>query len=88
MSTMIDFKKEAIGSVIRKIRIERKLSQDVVSGLAGIARTHLAMIETGRKQPNFETIWNIANAFEMPPHKLVELIELEAIRMESEKNFE
>ncbi len=88
MSTMIDFKKEAIGSVIRQIRIERKLSQDVVSGLAGIARTHLAMIETGRKQPNFETIWNIANAFEMPPHKLVKLIELEAIRMESEKNFE
>lgn len=50
----------------------------MVSGFAGIARSHLAMIETGTKQPNFETIWNLANAFEMEPHELVQLIEDDA----------
>ncbi len=75
---MIEFKREAISRVIRRIRKERKLSQEVVSGFAGIARSHLAMIETGTKQPNFETIWNLANAFEMEPHELVQLIEDDA----------
>ena len=36
------------------------------------------MIESGKKQPNFETIWKIANALEMPVHKLVMLIEEDA----------
>lgn len=75
---MIEFNREAISRVIRRIRKERKLSQEVVSGFAGIARSHLAMIETGTKQPNFETIWNLANAFEMEPHELVQLIEDDA----------
>ena len=61
--------------VIRRLRKEKKVSQEVFSGLVGMARSHLAMIETGAKQPNFETIWRIANALEIPPHELVEQIE-------------
>lgn len=78
---MIEFKKEAIAKVIRNLRAERNLSQEVVSGFAGIARSHLAMIEAGSKQPNFETIWAIANAFDMAPHELVLLIEEEAKKL-------
>lgn len=74
---MIEFNPFSAGRVIRKIRKEKHLSQEVFSGLAGIARSHLAMIETGAKQPNFETLWRIANAFEMPPHELVRRIEKE-----------
>ncbi len=81
---MIEFNKSAAGNVIRRLRKEKNLSQEVFSGLAGIARSHLAMIETGTKQPNFETIWKIANAFEMPPHKLVEYIEKETIKNEKD----
>jgi len=72
---MVDFNNKAVGKVISKLRKERKLSQEVFSGFAGLARSHLAMIETGDKQPNFETIWRIANAFEMPVHALVKMIE-------------
>lgn len=75
---MIEFNRSAAGKVIQKLRQERGLSQEVFSGLAGIARSHLAMIERGTKQPNFETIWRIANAFEMPPHILVKRIEDES----------
>lgn len=83
---MVEFKREAIGVVIRRLRKERKLSQEVLSGLAGIARSHLAMIETDMKMPNFETIWAIANALAIPPHELVRLIEEEAVRLENNKN--
>lgn len=74
---MIEFDRYAIGRVIRRLRKDRKLSQEVLSGLAGLARSHLAMIENGDKQPNFETVWRIANAFDLPPHELVRQIELE-----------
>lgn len=81
---MIEFEKNAVGRVIRRLRKERKLSQEVFSGFAVIARSHLAMIENGTKQPNFETIWRIALAFNMHPHQLVKLIEDE-IRENSNK---
>lgn len=75
---MTEFDRTAAGRVIRRLRKERGQSQELLSGLAGIARSHLAMIETGAKQPNFETLWRIANALELPPHSLVALIEDDA----------
>ena len=79
---MVEFRKEAIGKVVREIRQEKGQSQEVASGFAGIARSHLSMIESGTKQPNFETLWAIANAFEMQPHELVEKIEEESRKYE------
>ncbi|MBE7092593.1 MAG: helix-turn-helix transcriptional regulator [Clostridiales bacterium] len=78
----MDFNNDSVGKVIKKLRKEKNLSQEVLSGFACIARSHLAMIESGTKQPNFETIWKIAYALEIPPHKLVELIEIETNRQQ------
>ena len=75
---MIDFDNMAVARTIYKLRRERGLSQEVFSGLVGMARSHVAMIENGSKQPNFETIWRIAVAFDLAPHELVERIEREA----------
>lgn len=72
------FKSGAAGTVIWRLRREKNWSQEVLSGLAGIARSHLAMIETGSKQPNLETIWKIAVALDMKPSELVALIETES----------
>ena len=82
---MVDFNPDAVGNVIRRLRTERKQSQEMISGFAGIARSHLAMIETGTKQPNFKTIWSIANAFEMKPSELVALIEQETQNINQNK---
>ena len=68
------FDNQAVGKTIKEIRGEKGLSQDVVSGLAGIARTHLSMIESGAKQANFETICKIASALNMKPSELVKKI--------------
>jgi len=85
---MIEFNRFAIGIVIKKLRRKKKLSQEVLSGFAGIARSHLAMIESGAKQANFETIWRIANALEIAPHEIVFLIEKEAESIEVEASEE
>ena len=57
--------------------MERGMTQELLSGLAGIARTHLTMIENGTKQPNFETVGKIALALELKPSELVAAIERE-----------
>ena len=79
---MSEFNTRAVGSVIRRLRKERELSQEVFSGLAGIARSHLSMIESGDKKANFETLWKISGAFGINPHELVKLIEEEADKPE------
>lgn len=82
---MVEFNKFAVGRVVRQLRKSRGLSQEVFSGLVGIARSHLAMIESGSKQANFETVWRIANAFDLTPHTLVRLVEEEIQRGERTK---
>ena len=71
----MQFDHKAVGQVIRSLRIKRGLSQEVVSGLAGIARTHLTMIENGTKQANLKTVWNIALALNILPSELMRMIE-------------
>ena len=41
-----------VGSVLQRLREERGLSQEIVSGLAGIGRTHLSAIERGDLLPH------------------------------------
>ena len=73
----MQFDNFAVGKVIRDLRKEKGISQDVLSGFAGIARTHLTMIENGTKQANFETLWKIALALDIRPSELVTRIEEE-----------
>ncbi|MCM1365213.1 MAG: helix-turn-helix transcriptional regulator [Faecalibacterium sp.] len=81
---MIEFNKYAVGAVIKRLRKSKNMSQEVLSGLAGLARSHVAMIESSDKKANFETLWKIANAFDILPSKLVEMIEKEAELLNSQ----
>lgn len=64
-----------LGQTIRSLRKKKNISQDVLSGLAGIARTHLTMIENGTIHANIETIWKIAYALDLRPSELFALVE-------------
>ena len=67
----MQFDNAVIGNVIRFKRIQKGMTQEVLSGFAGIARTHLTMIENGTKHANFETICRIASALDLKPSELV-----------------
>jgi len=64
-----------IGETIQRNRNKKNISQEVLSGFAGIARTHLTMIENGTKKPNLETIFKISEALNMKPSELIKEIE-------------
>ena len=58
-----------VGSVLQRLREERGLSQEIVSGLAGIGRTHLSAIERGERKPTLETFYRIGEALHMRPRR-------------------
>lgn len=68
------------GRVIRELRQKRGVSQEVLSGFASISRSHLAMIESGTKNPNVDTLWRIAEALGMTLSDLLVLIETEIMK--------
>ncbi|WP_460578118.1 helix-turn-helix transcriptional regulator [Hymenobacter coalescens] len=51
---------------MRRIRREKRLSQEALADLAGIDRTHVGNIETCRNSPGLEVISRIAQALEVP----------------------
>ncbi|MFR6424427.1 MAG: helix-turn-helix domain-containing protein [Oscillospiraceae bacterium] len=55
-----------VGSVLQRLREERGLSQEIVSGLAGIGRTHLSAIEHAT-QADAGDLYRIGEALHMRP---------------------
>ncbi len=69
---------KAMGRVIRHLRKERGVTQEVLSGFAVLTRSHLAMIERGQKKATFDTMQKIAAAFDMRLSELIRLAEDES----------
>ena len=69
-----------VGRVIQRMREERKQSQELVSGFAGIGRTHLSAIERGERKPTLETLFRIADALGVRPSTIMAAIEAELDR--------
>lgn len=64
-----------VGQVIKSYREKRRLSQEVVSGLADIGRTHLSAIERGERKPTLDTFFKISSALGVKPSVLMQQIE-------------
>ncbi len=73
----MSFSYTVLGQTIRRLRKKKKLSQEVLSGLAGIARTHLTMIENGTIHATIDTLWKLASALDIPASELFRLVEEE-----------
>ena len=81
MDTMLD--SAIVGKVIQRLRECKGLSQEVVSGLADIGRTHLSAIERGERRPTLDTLFKLAYALNMTPSDIVREIEKEVEKSEN-----
>lgn len=63
------------GRIIRELRKQRGLTQEVLSGLAAISRSHLTEIETGHTNANVETLWKLSEALDMKMSDLIRMVE-------------
>lgn len=73
-----------VGKAITKFRVEHGITQEVLSGLSDIGRTHLSAIERGERKPTLETVYRIANALGVPMSAIVIAVE-EEIKKEYER---
>ena len=64
-----------IGKVIQEYRKKSGLSQEVLSGLADLDRTHYSKIERGERIPTIATLFKIAHAIEVSPADIIKTIE-------------
>lgn len=66
---------ELIGQVIYAYRKKKHMSQELLSGLAGLDRTHYSKIERGLRSPTIDTLFRIAYAMGVPPNEIIKSIE-------------
>lgn len=75
-----------VGKVISKCRQKAGISQEVLSGLADIGRSHLSAIERGERKPTLETFYRICTALNISMSVLAAEIE-KKIAEEGEKEI-
>lgn len=66
-----------VGKVIAKFRENKGVTQEVLSGLSDIGRTHLSAIERGERKPTLETLYRICRALDVKMSDVVIAIENE-----------
>ena len=64
-----------VGDTLAQLRQEKGLSQEVLSGLADIGRSHLSAIERGERKPAMETFFRICCAMDMRMSDVALLLE-------------
>lgn len=68
---------QCVVDAIYRYRRWRRMSQEVLSGLAGIGRTHLSAIERGERKPTLETLYRLSRALGVNMSDIVVEIEKE-----------
>lgn len=76
------YNRKAFGMVVSTLRVQKGMTQEGLSGLAGIARSHLAALEKGEKIARMDTVWRIAEALQFSPSELIRLTEREMEEIE------
>lgn len=66
---------KVVGDAIAFFRKRKNVSQEVLSGLSAIGRTHLSAIERGERKPTLETLYRISCALGISMSEIVGEIE-------------
>jgi len=66
----------AFAEVLREFRKKSGLSQERLALDANLDRTFISMLERGIRQPSMKTLFAIAAILKVPPHKIVQEVEV------------
>jgi transcriptional regulator with XRE-family HTH domain len=61
-----------VASNMRRIRSERKISQETLAELSGLNRGYLSSVENGRRNVSIDNICKIAAALAVSPRELLD----------------
>ncbi|WPK13790.1 helix-turn-helix transcriptional regulator [Lysinibacillus louembei] len=74
---MIKIDNITIGTVLKRLRLAMKLSQEELAARSSLDRTYISMLERNIKQPTITTIFLLASALNMKPSEFVQQLEEE-----------
>ncbi|GIO12197.1 hypothetical protein J19TS2_17520 [Cohnella xylanilytica] len=63
------------GQQLRKIREERKLSQEELALRSKLDRTYISLLERGKRRPTLNTIFALAAQLDIAPSEIVRIVE-------------
>jgi transcriptional regulator with XRE-family HTH domain len=63
----------AVAANVRTLRLDAGLTLNDLAGAAGLGKSTLAQLESGKANPSVETLWAIAAALKVPFARLVEV---------------
>ena len=67
----------AFSIVLKKLRIERRISQEELAEQAQLHPTYISMLETQKRQPSLSTLFRISQALNVNTDEFVRQITLE-----------
>jgi transcriptional regulator with XRE-family HTH domain len=62
---------ERFAANLRRIRLERELSQEALGDLAELHRTEISLLERGLREPRLSTIVRVSRALKVLPSDLL-----------------
>lgn len=65
----------SFGILLRQVRLDAGLSQEVLALEAGVDRTYVSMLERGIRVPTIATLLQLSGPLRVPAWKLVKLLE-------------
>ena len=77
--------KPALAKVLKRLREEKRLSQDEFAHRAEVHRTYVSQLERGLKSPTLDTLALICGVLEIPLSDLLRQVEDEMAAMSREK---
>lgn len=66
---------ESFGTVLRRLRVKKGLSQEDLAFEAGLDRTFVSMLERGVRQPSLSSLFAVAAALQIRASRIVRLTE-------------
>ena len=65
---------KAFGGVLRRLREDNGLSQEVLGFESGYHRTYISLLERGKKSPSLQTVFNLSKALKIEPAELIKQV--------------
>ena len=82
-----DFKKD-LGINIRKIRQQKKMTQEDLSLESTVSRSHIAMIEAGKRDITISALFEISRALNSNMQQIFDFDDVEKYKFNIEKFYE
>ncbi len=67
----------AFGKVLRRMRLEKGLTQEELGLDADLRRTYISILELGNQQPSLTTIFKLSKSLKSTASELMYLVEIE-----------